>query len=360
MGQIIQSRNAQHIVVDGRPLVIFCSNDYLGLSHHAQVLEAAARAAQEFGCGTGGAPGTSGTTRLYIELAHAIAEFKHRDKAVIFPSGYAANVAIHQALGGENTSFYCEQKHHPSAIDGIKLSGCPRLVFDCHYLGNLAKTLAADKHSQKVVTLPSVFTVTGDIAPLPELIELKQKYGFLLILDEAHATGCLGQTGRGIEEMYSLIGVADFIMGTFSKALGSQGGFLAFSNSADRLLARSFRPFIYSTSISAMAVAASLKSLEILQTNPGLVSQMRQNIAAIHDSLSNSGLSLNKKGTHIVNVYFPTRDKTRRVIDNLFNLGYFVVELHLEDKFGLRITAMATHTTEEITGFCKSLVAATE
>jgi 8-amino-7-oxononanoate synthase len=357
LGFVLESRNAQYIIVEGRPLVIFSSNDYLGLSHHPDVIAAANQAALDYGCGTGGAPGTSGTTVLHVKLAQSIADFKHRNKAVLFPSGYSANVAIHQALGSEDAIFFYEKKHHPSALDGIRLAGCHKQVFDHGNLGQLEAMLMADSHSRKIVTLPSVFTVTGEIAPLPQLFELKQKYGFVLIIDEAHATGCIGKTGRGLEELYSLNGAADFIMGTFSKALGSQGGFLAFSNDTERLLTRAFRPSVYSTSLSAMSVAASLKALEILWSKPAIVGLMRSNFNNIYDNLSQAGLKLNQPG-HIVNVYLQSAEQTGIIKSRLRDAGYFVVELHLDHQFGLRITAMATHTKDEITGFCRALIRA--
>lgn len=359
MGSVLEARRAQYIVVDGRPLIIFSSNDYLGLSHHPEVVAAASKAALEFGCGTGGAPGTSGTTAIHVKLAQVIAAFKHRDKAILFPSGYAANTAIHQALAAEDSVFFCEQKHHPSALDGIRLSGCHKQAFDHHNLEQFEASLREDSHSRKIVTLPSVFTVTGEIAPLPQLFELKRKYSFILVIDEAHATGCIGKTGRGLEELYALEGAADFIMGTFSKALGSQGGFLAFSTESERLLTRVFRPFIYSTSLSAMSVAASLKAVEILRDKSEIVDLMRKNINSIYENLSQAGLKLNKPG-HILNVYLESSEQTTEVKNRLRDSGYFVVELHLEKQFGLRITAMATHTGDEINGFCQALIKAIE
>lgn len=357
MGFVLESRRAQYITIDGKPLIIFSSNDYLGLSHHPEVISAASEAAHDYGCGTGGAPGTSGTTALHVKLAQAIADFKHREKAVLFPSGYAANMAIHQALADEDTVFYYEQRHHPSAVDGIRLSGCPGQAFNHRDLARLEELLSADSHSRKVVTLPSVFTVTGEIAPLPKLLELKRKYGFMLIIDEAHATGCIGKTGRGLEEHYSLDNSADFIMGTFSKALGSQGGFLAFSGESERLLTRVFRPFVYSTSLSALSIAASLKALEILRDSPETVDKMRLNVNNIYDNLSQARLNLNQPG-HILNVYLKSAEQTGEVKRRLLESGYFVVELHLENQHGLRITTMATHTEDDINGFCRVLVRA--
>lgn len=358
MAQVIESRKAQYIKIDGKDLVIFSSNDYLGLSHHPEVIKAATEAAEILGCGTGGAPDTSGTTSLHIKLASEIAEFKHRQKAVIFPSGYAANVALHHCLGGTKALFFSDEKNHPSAADGIKLSGSPVEMFNHLDFNHLENLLKENDHPKKIVTVCSVFTLDGSICPLDELFKLKEKYNFILILDEAHATGCIGETGRGLEQMYSLEGVSDFIMGTFSKALGSQGGFLAYSAEAEKMLVKPLRPYIYSTSISPMAVAASLKALSILKEQPRLVKQMRTNIKRIYENLDKAGFTLNNKGTHIVNVYFNNQQKSLQVVKFLRQNGYFVIPINIDNRWGLRLTAMAVHTEKQIDDFCKCLVEA--
>ncbi len=352
----IESRRAQYITVNGEELIIFSSNDYLGLSHRREVIDDAASAIEKFGCGTGGAPGTSGTTQLHDELAAEIAGFKHRKKAVIFPSGYAANTAIHQSLGNKDTIFFSDGKNHPSASDGIRLSGCDSRIYKHLDYSHLEELLKEDNHSRKIVTTCSVFTIDGAICPLDVLAKLKRKYGFILILDEAHATGCIGKTGRGLEELYSLEGEADFIMGTFSKALGSQGGFLAFSEQAEKLLVNLFRPYEYSTSISAPVAAASLRALSILRHEPELVTKMRTNITMIYDALAENGFKLNDRDRHIVNVYFGDRLKTMRIVQELHRHGYFVVPINLDGCWGLRITAMAVHSEKQINDFCERLL----
>lgn len=352
---MIEGRQAQHIIVDGRKLIIFSSNDYLGLSHHPGVLKAAALAAEKYGCGTGGAPGTSGTTAIHRELADAIAGFKHRDTGVIFPSGYAANVGLHQSLGDDSTIFFSDSHNHPSAADGIRLAGCDKKVYHHRDYDHLEQLLKADKHKRKIVSTCSVFTIDGAICDLKTLTELRQKYDFVLILDEAHATGCLGLTGRGLEEQFRLEGEADFIMGTFSKALGSQGGFLVYNRRNEHLLKLPLRPFDYSTSIAAPTAAASLKALQILMDKPELVHKMRANIGHIYDSLTAGGLELNESGRHIVNVYFGTEEKTRKIADKMKQNGYFVVIINQDNNWGLRITAMAVHSEAEIKRFCEKL-----
>jgi len=352
---MIEGRQAQHIIVDGQKLVIFSSNDYLGLSHHPEVLKAANLAADKFGCGTGGAPGTSGTTAIHTELAEMIAAFKHRDTGVIFPSGYAANVGLHQSLGDDGTVFFSDSHNHPSAADGIRLAGCDKKIFHHRDYDHLEKLLKDDNHERKVVTTCSVFTIDGAICDLDKLVELKKKYDFILILDEAHATGCLGKTGHGLEEQFGLEGVAEFIMGTFSKALGSQGGFIVYSRKNEHLLKLPLRPFDYSTSIAAPTAAASLQALQILMDKPELVHQMRANIGRIYDSLKTGGLQLNESGRHILNVYFGDKNKTLEVATKMKQNGYFVVTINQDNNWGLRITAMAVHSDDEITGFCEKL-----
>ncbi len=356
MERPLQARNAQHIIIDGEPLVMFCSNDYLGLSHDRRVIAAAVNAAEKYGCGTGGAPGTSGTTELHRELAETIAAFKNRRRAVLFPSGYAANVAVHAAIAGDDTAYFYEERHHPSAVEGIVLSGCPRHKFGHLDFAHLEKLLAESNNSRKIVTIPSVFTLDGAITPLDELIRLKEKYGFLLIIDEAHATGALGDSGRGLEEYFNLKGAADIIMGTFSKALGSQGGFLAFDPPPEKLFGKPLREYVYSTSLSAMAVGAALKSLQILQAEPELISRMKTNAGIIHQTLSGGGIRLNQPGRYILNAYFGNDEEAESVREQLRRSGYFVIKIQNAERHGLRITAMATHTAAEITGFCRSLI----
>ena len=356
MGHVIESRRAQEIVIDDKKLIIFSSNDYLGLSHHPEVLKAAMEAAEKFGLGTGGAPGTSGTTSIHMELAGGIARFKNREQAVIFPSGYAANIALHQSLAGDDTIFFSDERNHPSTADGIRLSGCARQIYHHLDFGHLETLLKKAEQPRLIVTTCSVFTIDGAICLLNDLLTLKNKYGFLLILDEAHGTGCLGKSGRGLEEMYSLDGAADFIMGTFSKALGSQGGFLAYSKEAEKMLSLPLRAYEYSTSISTPIAAASLKALAILEKQPKLVSKMRSNIKLIYENLQKNGCELNDPGRHIVNIYFKDKKTTLDAASRLFESGFLAIPISIGDRWGLRLTAMAVHTDAQIRAFSKSLV----
>jgi 8-amino-7-oxononanoate synthase len=356
---ILEKREAHRAVVGGKKVVIFSSNDYLGLSAHPEVLRAASDAATLFGLGTGGAPGTTGTTQIHIDLAKKIAAFQARSRAAVFPSGYQANQALHQALDSDNTVFYIDNRHHPSALDGVRLAKNSRLVrFDHNNLDALKGALLAHRGMSNIVSLPSVFTVDGDIAPLDKLYDLKQKIDFLLILDEAHATGCLGDTGRGAEEYFKLKGAADFLMGTFSKSLGSQGGFVTYNDNVAGRLRSHFRALEYSTSLSAVSAAAALKSLELLESNPALMESLRRAKRLIIENCQAADIPIIVKESMIM--LLPSTD-TEKLQARLFEAGFLTITVKAQLAEGtlraLRITPMATHGEDEIKAFVEAVKA---
>jgi len=360
---IIEKRQGCKAVVNGKNVIIFSSNDYLGLSCHSDALKAAASAAKKYGIGTGGAPGTTGTTRIHIELARKIASFKRRQNAILFPSGYQANEAIHQALNSEKTVFHLDKRHHPSANYGARLAKDSIVnKFDHLDLNCLAENLKSYIGYRNVVSLPSVFTVDGDIAPLDKLVELKRRFGIVLILDEAHATGCIGPSGRGLEEHFGLKGAADFIMGTFSKALGSQGGFLAFNDESGKHLQQGskdrfeFRAAEYSTSLSTISAAAALKSLQIISTSKSRLNSLKKSKALIIENCLKRKLPIVTNDSMIL--LLPV-SSAEAVQDRLFKSGYLTitVKARIENDIRscLRIVPMALHTPKMIKGFVDAL-----
>ena len=354
---ILEKRQGHRANIGGREVIIFSSNDYLGLSSHPAVLRALSDAAAVFGAGTGGAPGTTGTTSLHKQLAVAIAAFMSRKNAIIFPSGYHANQALHASLDSDQTIFYMDNRHHPSALDGVRLAKNSRMVrFDHNNLDALKGAILAHRGMTNIVSLPSVFTVDGDIAPLDKLFEMKQKLGFQLILDEAHATGCLGQTGRGVEEHFKLKGAADFIMGTFSKAMGSQGGFLAYNDDAATHLQTRFRALEYSTSLSALSVAAALKALQILESDPSIMDSLRVAKRHIIENCQAHDIPIISKESMILLLPSNNCDALQA---RLFEDGYLtiLVKAQLADCLHqcLRIIPMATHSESEIASFITAI-----
>jgi len=350
---VIEKRQAHKAVVNGRDVIIFSSNDYLGLSAHPKVIEAALAAARDLGLGTGGAPGTTGTTVAHEELKAAIAAFESREMAILFPSGYQANQAIHHALDSERTVFYLDNRHHPSALDGARLAKTSRLTrFDHNDLDSLRGALLAHRGMNNVVPIPSVFTVDGDIAPLDRIAALKKELDFILILDEAHATGCLGRGGHGLEEHFGLVGAADFIMGTFSKALGSQGGFIACNGDAMKRLKGEFRAREYSTSLSAVSVVAAREAIMLVETDTSLMESLRRAKALIIELCGKGEIPLIYKESMVMLL---PHDNCESLQEKLFNDGYLTIIVHA--RFGgesipcLRLIPMATHSDGDIKGF---------
>ncbi len=355
--RVLQKRSGCRGVVDGKEVVIFSSNDYLGLSCHPEVIKAASEAAKKYGIGTGGAPGTTGTTDIHQELSKAIATFKSRDKAVLFPSGYQANIAIHHALASPDTVFHLDIRHHPSAVDGARLGGGLKLnKFDHNHLESLEKDLKSNVGKTNIVSLPSVFTVDADIAPLDGIAELKKRYKFILILDEAHATGCVGESGRGLEELFDLHGIADFIMGSFSKALGSQGGFIAYNNMSEKHLKSGFRQFLYSTSLSTVSIAAALKALQIFQSDKGIYSSLQNAKSIIIEQCHKRNIEIISHESMILLV---PCDNLIEAIEKLLYDGFFVVPakayLKGQKRDCLRITPMSLHSEGDIQEFVNSM-----
>jgi len=357
MGYVVEKRRGVNGVVNGKDVVIFSTNDYLALSAHPDVEKAALEALRNFGAGTGGAPGTTGTTSIHVRLSEKIAAFKSREKAVLFPSGYQANIAIHHALGADGSAFFLDKRHHPSAVDGARLPKGSRIIrFDHHELDGLEAALKSESARKRIVSLPSVFTVNGDIAPLDKIIDLKDRYGFVLVIDEAHATGCLGDTGRGLEEHFGLKGSADFIMGTFSKALGSAGGFLAFDRDHEELIKSGFRQFDYSTSLSAVCAAAALKALELIKADSSLLESLRNSKKTIIANCREKSIDIVSGESMIMLV---ASDDCLDIQRKMLADGYFVVptdaEIEGQPRSCIRVTANAGHKGKDIEGFSRSL-----
>ncbi len=355
--RILQKRFGCRGVVAGKEVIIFSSNDYLGLSGHPDVISAALQAAKTLGIGTGGAPGTTGTTVVHKQLEAALAKFVSRDKVVLFPSGYQANIAIHQALASDKVVFHLDKRHHPSAVDGARLGeGAEIIFFDHNNLTGLENGLKSNIDKTNIVSIPSVFTIDGDIARLDLIAKLKEDYRFILILDEAHATGVLGDTGRGLEEHFNLHGTAEFIMGSFSKALGSQGGFLAYNKAVEPYLTANFRQFEYSTSLSAVSAAAVLKIIEIIGHEPGLLANLRKAKEKIIEQCLENDLDLISFESMIL--LLPCENSVEAAT-GLLEDGFFLVPVKAIVNNRrcecLRITPMALHKEEDIALLAKAL-----
>jgi len=268
--------------IDGRPVVLFSSNDYLGLSAHPEVRRAAADAADSVGCGPRGSPLICGYTSAHQALEEEIAELKGCEGALLFPTGYAANLAVMTALAGPGTAVYSDELNHASIIDGCRLarlSGAEVEVFPHRDTDALERLLRASGAQRHLIVTDAVFSMEGDLAPLPELVELGERYGALLVVDEAHGTLVFGDGGGGVAEHFGVGDRIDVHVGTLSKAAGAQGGFVATSERMRAWLLNSSRTYIYSTAPSLPIVEAARAAIRIARRDPGIRRRLWERVA---------------------------------------------------------------------------------
>lgn len=260
---------------DGQPVLDFSSNDYLGLSCHPEVIAASQQALQSHGAGAGAARLMSGDLPLHHELEEAIAAYKNKEAALIFGSGYQANATIIPALMGRHDVIFSDRLNHASIVDGCQLAGSKLHRFRHNDLNHLEELLHHKRGSQEaLIVVESIYSMDGDLAPLQGLVELKERYGCLLMVDEAHATGLFGSQGSGLVEQAGCTDQVELIMGTFGKALGSFGAYIAADQTLINYLINRARGFIYSTALPPAVSAASLAALQLCQQQPPLREQL--------------------------------------------------------------------------------------
>ncbi|TLM62993.1 MAG: 8-amino-7-oxononanoate synthase [Deltaproteobacteria bacterium] len=344
-------------VVDGRDVLLLCSNNYLGLAGHPALLEAAAAATWRFGAGSGASRLVSGTLPPHARLEERLAEFKGSEAALLFNSGFAANTGILQGLFGPDDVIFSDALNHASLIDGCRLSRARTVVYphrDLQALERLLTEEAPRRRGRWLIVTDGVFSMDGDIAPLPALCALKERFDALLMVDDAHGTGVLGATGRGTAEHLGCLGRIDLQMGTLGKALGGAGAYLAAPRVViDTLINRS-RPFIFSTSLPPAVPAAALAALDIVESAEGaaLRQRLQDNLAGFAARLRAAGLDLLDSATQIVPVLIgepaPTMAATRRLLDEGIFLQGIRPPTVPDGTCRLRATVMATHDPGEL------------
>lgn len=277
--------------IAGRECVVLSSNDYLDLARDARVAEAAAKAAREWGAGSGGSRLTTGTQPPHVRLEAALARFKGTEDAVLYGTGYMANVGALAALAGKGDAIVSDELNHASIIDGCRLSGADVLVYRHGDLDDLDRKLARCRGCRRRVAVSDgVFSMDGDILDLPRFLEIARRHDAFSMVDEAHATGVVGSTGRGLCEHFGC-GAPDVLSGTLSKALGSEGGFVCSSRLVADFLRNMSRPFVFSTSPGAPAVAAAEAALAVLMSEPGRVARLHENVAFFVSELNRRGVA---------------------------------------------------------------------
>lgn len=347
----ISSAQAAHIIYQGQNQLMLASNDYLGLIDHPEVKEAAKEAINIYGVGSGGSRLTTGTLPLHNQLETALASFKHTEKALIFNTGYMANVGIISALGIKDSIIFSDELNHASIIDGCRLSHAKTVVYKHNDMKDLAEKLQEHAGCQGLIVTDAVFSMGGDIAPLPDIMALAEQYHVLTMVDEAHATGVIGTTGRGIAEHFGLKRQPDVLMGTLSKALAAEGGYVCGSQLLIDYLRNTARSYIFSTSLSPAVLAAATKALELLENQPSMVHQLQENTRIFCKTLQQEGIEAHSD-TAIVPIVLHDEELALRVAEELNRQNIFISPIRYptvpKGQAMLRAALMATHTPEEL------------
>lgn len=347
----ISSAQAAHIIYQGQNQLMLASNDYLGLIDHPEIKEAAKEAINIYGVGSGGSRLTTGTLPLHNQLEAALASFKHTEKALIFNTGYMANVGIISALGVKDSIIFSDELNHASIIDGCRLSHAKTVVYKHNDMQDLAEKLQEHAGCQGLIVTDAVFSMGGDIAPLPDIMALAEQYHVLTMVDEAHATGVIGATGRGIAEHFGLNRQPDVLMGTLSKALAAEGGYVCGSQLLIDYLRNTARSYIFSTSLSPAVLAAATKALELLENQPSMVHQLQENTRIFCKTLQQEGIEAHSD-TAIVPIVLHDEELALHVAEELNRQNIFISPIRYptvpKGQAMLRAALMATHTPEEL------------
>jgi len=352
----LESAQGCWVMLEGRQVLNLCSNNYLGLSSHPQVKEAAVQAIQKWGCGSGASRLICGNLSLHEFLENSLSTFKTTEAALLYNSGYTANGGIISALVSRGDFVFSDELNHASVVDGCRLSRASVLVFPHNDLDALEDKLrrASCTHParKKLIVVDGVFSMDGDLAPLPELVNLAEKHESLLMVDEAHATGVLGPGGRGAIALFGLEKRIPIIMGTLGKALGSLGGFVAGSREFVEFLINTSRSFIFTTALPPSVVAAAIAALDVLNRNPSLPLRVQENASYLRRSLNELGYNTLNSQTQIIPVVIGDAFRTLEMSRFLLKEGVLATPIRPptvpEGTCRIRITVMATHTQQDL------------
>lgn len=338
---------------NGRELINLGSNNYLGLTEHPALKAAARDAIDSYGTGCAGSRLLTGTTPLHLEMEQRLAEFKGTEDVVTYSAGFMALAATAGTIAGEGDFIFSDELNHASIIDGCRFSKATTVVYRHSDMTDLSAKLAAvPAKAAKLIVTDGVFSMEGDICNLPELRALADRYRSRLMVDDAHATGVLGPTGRGTAEHFGLEGRVDIVSGTMSKSLAAVGGFTASSRVVTEFLRYNSRQSIFSAALPASVVATVIAGLKVISAEPQRIRQLRQNAAAMAQGLKAAGFSVKEHGTPIIPILIGNDAKTYRMAGQLEQEGVFanpiVYPAVPHGRAMIRISVMATHTPEHI------------
>ncbi len=341
-----------YAMVDGKRCLVLCSNNYLGLADHPRLRAAAEEAARHFGCGCGASRLVSGNSHFYDRLEETVAEFEGKEAALVFSSGYMANIGLISTIAREGDTIFSDQFNHASIVDGCRLSRARTVIFNHNDTGDLADKLrsGADDGGRKIIVVESVYSVEGDMAPLREIRELATEHGCTLVVDEAHATGIHGHSGRGGSEQCGV--EPDIVVGTFGKALGTFGAFVSCSIELREYLINRARSIIFTTALPPPVLSASIEAFSVVREEPWRRTALIENAEYLRDALTNMGLQVRRGSTQIIPVIVDDAALALEASRLLRNRGVFVRAIRPPSvppgTSRLRVTPMATHSRGDL------------
>src|SRR4051794_14312528 len=350
--RLVSGPQGPRVLLDGKPVLLLCSNNYLGLADHPRVREAAADAAMRWGVGAGASRLVSGTMTIHRRLEERLAAFEGTEAALLFGSGYLANVGVVSALAGPGEIVLSDELNHASIVDGCRLARAETMVYDHCDLDHLEYSLREAAGRASLIVTDSVFSMDGDVAPLAGIVELAHRYDCRVVVDEAHGTGCLGPDGRGAIADAGVEGEVDVVVGTLGKALGSYGAYAACSTSMAQFLTNSARSVIFSTAPPPPAVAGALAALELLIEQPRRVERLQSNADALRDELAREGFEVAGSTTQIVPLIVGDAATAMAMCEAGIERGVFAQAIRPptvpDGTSRLRLAVMASHTKAEL------------
>jgi glycine C-acetyltransferase len=350
--RLIEGPQGPRVTLDGAEVLLLCSNNYLGLADHPRVRQAAADAAERFGAGAGASRLISGNMSIHERLERRLADFAGYEAALLFGSGYLANLGTVSALVGRGQVVFSDELNHASLIDGCRISRAERFVYRHRDLEHLAWGLRKAGGRGALIVTDSIFSMDGDVAPIAQLLELARRHDCLLLVDEAHAIGSLGPEGRGAVAEAGLSGEVDIVVGTLGKTLGSYGAFVCASAQIVELLTNVARPFIFSTALPPPAVGAAIAALGILGTQPGMVEHLRLNGATLREALAENGLDAGPSRTQIVPVVVGDAEESVALCERALEGHVFAQAIRPptvpQGTSRLRLSVMANHRPNDL------------
>lgn len=349
----IDSEQDTEVIMSGKKVLMFGSNSYLGLTNHPRIKEAAIEAVRKYGTGCAGSRFLNGTLDIHLQLENELAEFVGKDEALVYSTGFQVNLGVLSCLTGRRDTILCDELDHASIVDGRRLSFSTVRKFRHNDMEHLERELErCEPDTIKLIVVDGVFSMEGDIANLPEIVRLKEKYNASIFVDEAHGLGVLGNMGRGTCDHFGVTKDVDLIMGTFSKSLATIGGFVAGDKEVINYIRHNARSYIFSASNTPAATAAAIEALHIIKEEPERLENLWKVTNYALENFRSLGFEIGSTSTPIIPIYIRDTEKTFMVTKMLWDEGVFINPVvppacSPQDTL-IRFSLMATHTKEQV------------